>query len=271
MDTAQKPPLLPPDGSGILPTPEPFVGHSEYREEISSELDLVEASEDSERKIFVRVYALMCAGLLLTAWMSYWSGIKIEESGSIERFRVYSQLLFLVEVICVGVFAKYAPRFSAGMLGGIFFGYALFNGVSFCVFLLLIPSLAVTLAFLLSGVMFGCMALFGHFSQRDVGALRYRLWMFAIGFGLAIVVHLARGSSNEYWAASMIAVAVFAALTTAFAEDIRYMPLELEDPNTWKSALCGALVLYLGFVGLYLIAMRVMQEASNNSRSLRDE
>lgn len=274
METAQKPQLQPPDGSGILPTPEPFIGtnvessaYSAYRVDLPSEPDLFESSEDGERRIFVRVYALMCAGLMLTALMSYWTGIKIEENGSIEKYRIYSQLLFFVEVICAGVFAKYAPRFSWGMLCGIFFGYAIFNGVSFCVFLLLIPSMAVTLGFLLSGVMFGCMALYGYFSQRDVGVLRYRLWMFAVGFGLAIAVHLARGSSNEYWAASMIAVAIFAALTTTFADDIRYMPLELEDQNTWKSALCGALVLYLGFVGLYLIAMRMIQEASNGSRS----
>ena len=62
----------------------------------------------------------------------------------------------------------------------------------------------------------------------------------------------------DYWGTACTAFMIFAALASYYCDDISDLDLEFDDDlSGWKSAVCGALILYLNFINLYLLAVRL--------------
>ena len=63
---------------------------------------------------------------------------------------------------------------------------------------------------------------------------------------------------------ALIGILFFGNLVAYHANDIEDMYMEFEDdPQGWKAALCGALLLYLDFVNLYILIVSALFRARN--------
>ncbi len=217
-----------------------------------------QAVEQSQRALLVRVYALMFAGLMLSALVAFWAA----EHSDIAAYTLHHpegfQIVFFSEVIAVGFISRYAARLSIPAAWTLFACYAIFNGVSFSVFFLYFPPSAVMYGFLLTGVMFGAMALYGHRTHCDLGDGRNILLMGGFAFALQIFVNLALGHSDAYYGTATLGILVFCGLASYHAQDIRNFEWEFDDDDAAqdKAAVVGALLLYLDFVNLYMMIMR---------------
>jgi FtsH-binding integral membrane protein len=228
-----------------------------------------EAVEQSQRALLVRVYALMFAGLMVSALVALWAAEHSEIAAYTLRHPEGFQIVFLTEVVAVGFISRYAPNLSIPAAWMLFSFYAAFNGISFSVFFLYFPPSAVTYGFLFTAVMFGVTALYGHITSRDLGAVRNILLMGGFGFVLQIVVNLTLGHSNGFYGTATLGIIVFCGLASYHAQNIRDFEWEFDDDDAAqdKAAVIGALLLYLDFVNLYMMVMRSVANLQRN----RDE
>jgi hypothetical protein len=220
-----------------------------------------QAVEDSQRALVVRVYALMSVGLMVSTIVAFWAASHSEISAYTLRHPEGFQIMFFSELIAVGFISRYVEKLTIPLAWILFFGYAAFNGVSFSVFFLYFPPLAVTFGFLFTAVTFGFMALYGHTHHLDLSAGRNILAMGAYGFGLQLFCNLALRHSEAYFATSTLGIVVFCGLAAYHADDIRNFEWEFDDDDARqdKAALVGALLLYLDFVNLYMYIMRAAE------------
>ena len=227
-------------------------------------------AEAEQRRLVARVYLLMMTGLLLSACVARWITLQADSDDFIARNMAMFEVLFLFEVISVAILSRAIARVDALTAGIVFFVYAAFNGVSFSVFLRSVPANAIAYGFVMAAATFGTMLLYGHYSNADLSRTRSMVMMLVVGLGLMSAANLAMQASVAYWATSYLGVIIFADLTWYHAQDIRDMYMEFDDdPSGWKSAIIGALLIYLDFINLYFYAMRFLGQARGGAMSKR--
>ncbi|MDT8070160.1 MAG: Bax inhibitor-1/YccA family protein [Terriglobia bacterium] len=219
-----------------------------------------EEVEQSQRGLLVRVYAFMFAGLMLSALVAFWAASHTEIGAYTLRHPEGFQIVFFSEIIAVGFISRYVGNLSIPAAWALFAAYAILNGVSFSVFFLYFPPTAVMYGFLLTGMMFGAMALYGHVSGCDLGSGWNILLMGVFGFVLQILVNAVLGHTDAYYASATLGIIVFCGLASYHAGNIRDFEWEFDDDDSLqdKAAVVGALLLYLDFVNLYMMIMRAV-------------
>ena len=112
--------------------------------------------------------------------------------------------------------------------------------------------------FFISAATFGAMSLYGYTTQRDLTGVGSFLFMGLIGIIIASLVNIFLQSSGLYWAISVIGVLVFVGLTAYDTQSIKEM-YDVNDDGTvaGRKAVMGALRLYLDFINLFLMLLRI--------------
>jgi FtsH-binding integral membrane protein len=150
-------------------------------------------------------------------------------------------------------------RISYPVLSLLFLAYAAITGVSFSFILLAYTSASVLSVFLTTSVVFGIMAVAGYTTKTDLTKFGSILIMFLIGIVVASVVNFFLHSSGLDMLISYIGVAVFVGLTAYDVQKLKNIGAGLTygDATASKMALMGGLTLYLDFINLFLMLLRV--------------
>jgi hypothetical protein len=113
--------------------------------------------------------------------------------------------------------------------------------------------------FFISAASFGALSLYGYTTQRDLSPIGSFMIMGLFGIILASLVNLFLKSSGLDFAISVIGVVVFAGLTAWDTQRIKEM-YDVNDDGTvsGRKAVMGALSLYLDFINLFLMLLRLM-------------
>jgi FtsH-binding integral membrane protein len=112
--------------------------------------------------------------------------------------------------------------------------------------------------FFISAATFGALSLWGYTTKRDLSGWGSFLFMGLIGIIIASLVNLFMVSTALQFVISIIGVLVFAGLTAYDTQQIKEMYLEADDGETMsKKVLMGALRLYLDFINLFLMLLRL--------------
>lgn len=228
-----------------------------------------EAIEEQQRALLVRVYALMLVGLMTSALVGYWTLGHPEIYEYTMQHMAGFQVMFALEILAVGYISKYVDKLTIGMAWILFLFYAAFNGISFAVFFLFLPPAAVTFGFLLTALTFGVMAAYGHYTKRDLGAPRNLAIMACVGIAMMIILNVAFGNGDHFYATAFLGVMIFGGLTSYHIQDIRDFDWAFEDDDASndKAALVGALLIYLDVVNLYMMFMRLI--GASRTRRIR--
>ena len=110
--------------------------------------------------------------------------------------------------------------------------------------------------FFICSAMFGAMALYGHFTKKDLTSWGRILTMALIGLIIATLVNLFLQSSRIDWICSLVGVVLFTGLTAYDAQKMRQLAYLDENETTSKLAVMAAFSLYLDFVNLFLYLLR---------------
>jgi FtsH-binding integral membrane protein len=256
-----EPPTL--DGVGI--TPQPELDESSTPPELQVAFEPPSDKPDNDvQRLFVRAYALVSAALLLSAAVA--SLVPVRKEEDLLSNQVTLQFLFFFEIACVAVLSRYVPKLPRVLATVVLFVCAAVNGASFTAFFGFIPPSAVAYGFLLSGVSFAATAAIARWRQIDLSLPRGIFTLFGVGFGLITVATSVLRLDVDYWGTACTAFMIFAALASYYCDDISDLDLEFDDDlSGWKSAVCGALILYLNFVNIYLLAVRFINLAFASS------
>ena len=129
--------------------------------------------------------------------------------------------------------------------------YALFtitNGISLAPIFHIYTSESITSCFFVTSAIFLCMALYGHFTKRDLSTLGSLCIMGLLGIIVASILNLFIMSSTIMFLSTIISVFVFIGL---IAYDSQKLNLLYNIGNNQKTAIIGALALYLDFINLF--------------------
>ena len=149
-------------------------------------------------------------------------------------------------------------RFNVTTAAGLFVVYAALNGVTLGIVLLAYTGASVMKAFLVTAGIFAITSVWASSTKKDLTAWGSFLFMGLIGIIIALVVNLFLRSPLMDYIISIIGVGVFVGLTAYDTQRLRAMVLEAANQVTVsKMAIFGALQLYLDFINLFLMLLRL--------------
>ncbi|MBK7271361.1 MAG: Bax inhibitor-1/YccA family protein [Flavobacteriales bacterium] len=113
--------------------------------------------------------------------------------------------------------------------------------------------------FFISAAVFGIMAIAGYTTKTDLTKLGNILFIGLIGILLASLVNIFLKSDTMSYIVSIIGVVVFTGLTAYDVQKLKRMGEEVSTgtETAQKMALMGALTLYLDFINLFLMLLRL--------------
>jgi len=159
-------------------------------------------------------------------------------------------------------------KFSAPALTLFFLLFAATMGMSLSTILLVYTSSSVIGCFGAASAMFGIMAFMGYTTEKDLTSFGRLLMMGLIGIVIAMLINMFLGSPALGYLISIIGVAVFTGLTAYDVQVLKRIGAGLEYGNvsandTKKLAIMGALRLYLDFINLFLMLLRLFGNRRN--------
>jgi uncharacterized protein len=222
------------------------------------------------RAHMIRVYNYMAIGVALTglvAWFTFQAAVTTNSAGAIVGLTPFGQTMFGSPLIYLLMFGPLAlvflisfgiDRMSPSTARVLFFIYAGSLGLSLATIFLAYTETSITRVFFISAAAFGGLSLWGYTTQRDLTGFGSFLMMGLIGIIIASVVNIFLKSSGLEWMISVIGVLVFAGLTAYDTQKIKEMYDPYEDGTiSGRKAVMGALSLYLDFINLFLMLLRL--------------
>lgn len=202
-----------------------------------------------------QVYAWMGAGLTVTAFMALITLSSPAILNAIAGNRLLFFGLMIGELALVFTLSGAINRLSAATATLIFIAYSALNGVTLSVVALVYTANSIASTFVVTAGMFGAMSVYGYVTRRDLTSWGSFLFMGLIGVVIASVVNIFVGSSAVSWVISALGVIVFTGLTAYDTWKIKEMAAHGTEGR--KPAILGALTLYLDFINLFLMLLRL--------------
>jgi uncharacterized protein len=135
------------------------------------------------------------------------------------------------------------------------------NGVTLPSIFLAYAHSTITSTFFVCSATFVACSIYGWTTRRDLTSMGGFLTMGLIGIVIASLVNLFIQSSAISTIVSYIGVLVFVGLTAYDTQDIKNMamaqPYDIDAAAVRKGAILGALKLYLDFINLFLMLLRI--------------
>ena len=141
-----------------------------------------------------------------------------------------------------------------------FWIYAALVGVSLASIFLIYTHSSITRVFFVTAATFGALSLWGYTTQRDLTGMGTFLFMGLIGIIIASLVNMFLASTMLQWIVSVVGVLVFAGLTAYDTQRLKteYLYGAMDGETAERSAIIGALSLYLNFINLFTLLLQLL-------------
>jgi FtsH-binding integral membrane protein len=225
------------------------------------------------RAHMIRVYNYMASAVGLTGVVAYLTfqmvgGDSITvASGKIVGLTPLGQFLFggpfmwvlmLAPLAMVLVLSFGIQRLAAGTALLLFYVYAGILGVSLATIFIVYTANSIANVFFISAAAFGALSLYGYTTKRDLSPIGSFLIMGLFGVIIASLVNIWLKSDAMSFIISIVGVLVFAGLTAWDTQKIKEMYSASDDAQSaGRKAVMGALSLYLDFINLFLMLLRL--------------
>lgn len=212
---------------------------------------------------FIRsVYNWMAIGLGLTGFVAFY----VSNSETLIRLIFGNQLIFfgliIGELVLVFTISARVHKMQASTATSLFVLYAALNGATLSAIFLIYTRSSITSTFFICAATFISSSIYGMVTKRDLTSMGQFMFMGLIGIVIASVVNLFVRSSGMSLIVSYIGVIVFVGLTAYDTQKLRAMALSrpegLDRGTVRKGAILGALTLYLDFINLFLMLLRIL-------------
>ncbi len=238
-----------------------------------------EAVDAGLRAHMVRVYNYMTGALVITglvAWFAFQAAggeAIVYGNGQVSGLTSFGAaifspvaliVLFVGTLGLVGFISFRINRLQVGTALTLFLVYAGLLGLTLSSIFLVYSGTSIARVFFISAATFGGMSLWGYTTRRDLTGMGSFLFMGLIGIVIASVVSMFFASSALQFAIAVVGVLVFTGLTAYDTQKIKEMYYVGDDGTVaGRKAVMGALSLYLDFINLFLMLLRLF----GNNRS----
>ena len=231
------------------------------------------AIDQGLRSYMLKVYNYMASGVFLTGVVSLLlfklsGGYDIQvSSAGIQNLTPIGQLLFgsplmwIVMLAPLGIvlYMSFGIRkMSASKAQTTFWIFAALMGASLASIFLVYTGASITRVFFITAGTFGAMSIYGYTTKRDLTKFGSFLMMGLIGIIIASLVNIFLKSSMMYFVISILGVLIFVGLTAYDTQKIKNMYSASDTGELMgKKAVMGALTLYLDFINLFIMLLRL--------------
>lgn len=215
-------------------------------------------SGDVEReRAFIRsVYGWMFGGLLLTAISAYWVATSAAMRQIIFGTPGVALFLMLGTIGLVFFLSFRITKMSPAVAVGSFLVFSVLNGLGLSAILLVYTMASIFQAFVVAAGMFGAMSVYGMVTKKDLTSWGSFFFMGLIGLLLIGVLNIFIKSPGLSFVYSIVGVFVFVGLTAYDTQKLKALAT-IGGPQTTNYAVIGALSLYLDFINLFLMLLRL--------------
>jgi FtsH-binding integral membrane protein len=224
------------------------------------------------RAHMLKVYNYMTVALVLTgaiAWYAFRASVAGYAADGTPVFTSFGQTIYASPLAFVIMLAPLAfvlvlsfgiHRLSTLNAQMLFWAFASVMGLSLSSIFIVYTGDSIARVFFITAATFGAMSLYGYTTKRDLSGLGAFLFMGLIGLIIAMIVNIFMQSSVMAFAISVIGVGIFVGLTAYDTQAIKnlYLGSRENEDTVSKLAVMGALRLYLDFINLFLMLLRLL-------------
>lgn len=215
------------------------------------------------RSYMLSVYNYMASGVLLTAIVAMLFAHSAAAPALLSN-GMFRMLLMIAPLGVVMWISFGINRISEGTAKALFWVYAVLMGLSLSSILLVFTGASVAQAFFATTASFVALSLYGYTTKRDLSALGTFFLMGVVGLLVAMLINMFVQSSAMSLLISAVGVLLFAGLTAYDTQRIKSGYFAVRGTAfAGKSAIMGALTLYLDFINLFLFLLRFMGSQRN--------
>ena len=214
-----------------------------------------------------KVYGIMSVGMLVTAGVAWAVGsspalLSIFRDPVTLQPNILGWIAMFLPLGMVFLFGGMINRLSASGAQTFFYVFAAAMGLSISWIFAAFTGISIAQTFVATSAGFAGLSLYGYTTNRDLSGLGKFLMMGLIGLIIAMVINIFVGSSAMSFAISVIGILIFAGLTVYDTQKIKtdYLAHAHAMDDEWlaKSAIMGALMLYLDFINLFMFLLQFM-------------
>ncbi len=211
---------------------------------------------------FIRsVYNWMAIGLALTGFTSYYVANNETAMQLIYGTPGLLIILIIAELGFVFFLSARIQKIQATTATALFVIYSILNGITLSFIFLAYTATSIVSTFLICAITFLACSIYGMVTKKDLTSLGGFMFMGLIGIVIASVVNIFLQSSGMQMIISYIGVIVFIGLTAYDTQKLKNMSVSIPDNATGamirKGAIMGALTLYLDFINLFIMLLRI--------------
>ncbi|CAK9884510.1 MAG: Inner membrane protein YbhL [Candidatus Erwinia impunctatus] len=221
---------------------------------------VVSQATSSLQTYMSQVYGWMTCGLVLTAVVAWYASITPAVLEAVFSSRVTFYGLIIAQLGLVFVLSGMVHKLSGTVATGLFMLYSALTGLTLASIFIVYTQSSIAGTFLVTAGMFGVMSFIGFTTKRDLSKMGSLLFMALIGLILASLVNIWLKSSALTWAVTYIGVVVFVGLTAYDTQKLKNFGegIDVNDKeNMRRYSIMGALTLYLDFINLFLMLLRI--------------
>lgn len=207
----------------------------------------------------IGVYNNMGLGLLISGLISYLVGT-VPALTSFFLGGPQAWLFILAPLVLSIALMFLINKLTVAQVQLMFYVYAALMGISLGSLFLVYKLGSIAQVFVITSATFFATSLYGYTTKRDLSSMGSFLFMGLIGILIAGLVNLFLQSSALAFAISVIGVLVFTGLTAYDTQRIKDVYFETVGEDRAKSAILGALNLYLDFINLFIHLLQLIGE-----------
>ena len=227
-----------------------------------------------------KVYGTMSVGMLITAaaaWALSGLAMTTDPSQAVAQLNAdtyltslgatlwSSPLKWVIMFLPLGMvflFSAMINKMSAAGAQLFFYAFAMAMGVSISWIFAVFTGFSIIQVFLVTAIAFAGLSLWGYTTKKDISGWGSFLIMGVIGLIVASVINIWLASPAIMFAVSIIGVLIFAGLTAYDTQKIKndYLAHAASADQEWlaKSAIMGALNLYLDFINMFMFLLQLL-------------
>ena len=238
------------------------------RQNVSQALDQAQIDQGL-RSYMLQVYNYMTTGLAITGAVSYFFAklcFVFYSTGEVRTTAlgdaIYNSFIQWIIILAPLGFVFYLGsrinKISASSALVTFFLFSATMGLSLSYIFAIYTSTSIARVFFISSSVFLAMSIYGYTTKKDLTSFGSFLIMGLFGIIIASIVNIFMNSPMLYLGISCIGVLIFIGLTAYDTQKIKnmYLDSDVEEISN-KKALMGALSLYLDFINLFIMLLRL--------------
>lgn len=218
------------------------------------------------RSYMLQIFNLMSVALIVTGIMAFYASseafmnLVISKTAHGVSLSLFGWLIQLAPLFIVFFLSYKIQSMSVQAARMTFWIYSVVMGLSLGLIFEQYTGESLARAFFVTAAAFGSMSIYGYTTKKDLTSFGSFLFMGLIGILIASLVNMFMQSSAIAFAVSVIGVLVFTGLTAYDVQKIKHMYVysnRMDQDSAAKMAIYGALTLYLDFINLFIMMLRL--------------